>query len=145
MVRLDQITWSPAVTPGPRVPDDRDMYERREPEDHLIAEADGQVMGYIALGHPTPLASSTHVWEVQGLSVDPAAARMGIGRALVDAAVEEARRRGGRKVSLRVLAPNTAARRLYERCGFQVEGVLRDEFVLDDEPVDDVLMARHLR
>jgi ribosomal protein S18 acetylase RimI-like enzyme len=144
MVRLDQVTWAPTVTPGPPVPDDRDMFERREPADHLVAELGGRVVGYIALGHPTPLDSSRHVWEVQGLAVDPDAAGRGIGRALVEAAVEEVRRRGGRKVSLRVLGPNDPARRLYARCGFEVEGTLRGEFLLDGEPVDDVLMAVHL-
>lgn len=47
-------------------------------------------------------------------------------------------------VSLRVLAPNARARRLYEGCGFEVEGVLRHEFLLRGEYVDDLVMARHL-
>ena len=34
--------------------------------------------------------------------------------------------------------------RFYERCGFVVEGVLRGEFHLDGEYVDDVLMALDL-
>jgi len=58
--------------------------------------------------------------------------------------VAEARRRGARKVSLRVLGSNAVARRLYARCGFVEEGVLRDEFVLDGRFVDDVFMARFL-
>jgi RimJ/RimL family protein N-acetyltransferase len=41
-----------------------------------------------------------------------------------------------------VLGPNAAARALYESCGFTVEGVLREEFLLDGQYVDDVLMAR---
>jgi RimJ/RimL family protein N-acetyltransferase len=40
-----------------------------------------------------------------------------------------------------VFAPNDRARRLYERCGFEVEGVLRGEFRAGDDYVDDVLMA----
>jgi RimJ/RimL family protein N-acetyltransferase len=40
-----------------------------------------------------------------------------------------------------VLSTNPTAQRLYARCGFVVEGVLRGEFVLDDREVDDVLMA----
>ena len=53
-------------------------------------------------------------------------------------------RRGARKLSLRVLGDNTVARGLYESCGFAVEGVLRDEFLVDGRYVDDVLMARDL-
>ena len=47
-------------------------------------------------------------------------------------------------MSLRVLGSNAVARRLYARCGFVEEGVLRDEFVLDGRFVDDVFMARFL-
>ena len=65
-------------------------------------------------------------------------------RALLDAAVAEARRRGAQRLTLRVLGPNAGARRLYEAAGFVVEGTLRGEFVLDGGLVDDVLMARSL-
>jgi ribosomal protein S18 acetylase RimI-like enzyme len=151
LIELDELTWSTRTTPAPSP--GADPFGRRAPEDHLVAAVDdadaaggrsGAVVGYVALGHPTPLPASAHVWEVQGLAVDPAAAGRGVGRALVDAAVAEAARRGGRKVSLRVLAHNAVARRLYERAGFEVEGILRGEFLLDGRPVDDVLMARHL-
>jgi RimJ/RimL family protein N-acetyltransferase len=63
---------------------------------------------------------------------------------LVEAAVTHAAGRGARKVTLRVLGPNEGARRLYERCGFVVEGVLRGEFELAGRLVDDVLMAYRL-
>jgi len=43
-----------------------------------------------------------------------------------------------------VLGPNSGARALYEACGFEVEGVLREEFFLDGRYVDDVQMARRL-
>jgi RimJ/RimL family protein N-acetyltransferase len=62
----------------------------------------------------------------------------------VEAIVDEARTRGARKLSLRVLGPNTAAQKLYSRCGFEIEGTLRAEFLLDGQYVDDVLMARQL-
>jgi RimJ/RimL family protein N-acetyltransferase len=64
--------------------------------------------------------------------------------ALVDAAVREARARGARRLTLRVLGPNMAARGLYEAAGFVVEGVLPEEFLLDGRYVDDVLMALDL-
>ncbi|WP_143650286.1 GNAT family N-acetyltransferase, partial [Streptomyces tricolor] len=68
----------------------------------------------------------------------------GIGRALVRAAVAEARRRGARRLTLRVLAHNTPARSLYEAEGFAVEGVLPGEFLIDGRYVDDVCMGRSL-
>jgi ribosomal protein S18 acetylase RimI-like enzyme len=67
-----------------------------------------------------------------------------VGRALVRAAVEEARRRGARRITLRVLGHNTPARRLYESEGFAVEGIQPEEFRLAGEYVDDVLMGRRI-
>ena len=102
------------------------------------------IAGYISLGHPTRLHASDHVLQVTGLAVDPGVQGRGAGRALLEAGAAEARRRGARRLTLRVLGPNLAARRLYEACGFVVEGVLRGEFHLDGQDVDDVLMARAL-
>ncbi len=78
---------------------------------------------------------------LNGFAVSPTAQGQGVGRMLAEAAKTEARRRGATRLTLRVLAGNRAARRLYESCGFVVEGVLVGEFVLGGQPVDDVLMA----
>jgi RimJ/RimL family protein N-acetyltransferase len=45
---------------------------------------------------------------------------------------------------LRVLEPNRAARQLYARSGFEIEGILREQFLLNDRYVDDILMALDL-
>jgi putative acetyltransferase len=50
-----------------------------------------------------------------------------------------------RKVSLVVLADNTAAVALYEKCGFAVEGTLKDEYFLDGRYRTALIMARFLR
>jgi ribosomal protein S18 acetylase RimI-like enzyme len=110
----------------------------------LVAEIDGVVAGYISIRPATELQASRHVQHVTGLAVDPALQGRGVGRALVEAAALEAAKRGARRLTLRVLEPNVSARRLYDACGFVVEGVLRGEFRLDGEDVDDVLMARAL-
>jgi ribosomal protein S18 acetylase RimI-like enzyme len=143
--RLDRETWSylHAVSPPPG-PDDPFFRETSGPADHLVAELDGAVVGYVRLGFPTPLASNAHVRQIRGLAVADAARGNGVGRALVRAAVEEARRLGARRVTLRVLGHNTAARGLYESEGFVVEGVQPEEFHLDGGYVDDVLMGRSL-
>lgn len=140
--RLDQETWSyqHAVSPPPG-PDDPFFRETSGPADHLVAELDGAVVGYVRLGFPTGLASNAHVRQIRGLAVADSARGKGVGRALVGAAVEEARRLGARRLTLRVLGHNTAARKLYESEGFAVEGVQPEEFCLDGTYVDDVLMG----
>jgi ribosomal protein S18 acetylase RimI-like enzyme len=54
--------------------------------------------------------------------VDPRYRRWGVARALVDQAVRWAAERPAREVILWVADHNTAARRLYERTGFQPTG-----------------------
>ncbi|MGP2442579.1 GNAT family N-acetyltransferase [Streptomyces sp. JW3] len=143
---LDRETWSPlhAVSPPPE-PDAPFFREHSGPDAHLVAELDGRVVGYLRLGRPTGLAANSHVRAVHGLAVSEAARGHGIGRLLVRAAVAEARRLGARRLTLRVLGPNTPARGLYESEGFAVEGVQPEEFLLDGAYVDDVLMGRSLR
>ncbi|MEU5362741.1 GNAT family N-acetyltransferase [Streptomyces sp. NPDC005925] len=145
LARLDLATWSHlhAVTPRPEVPAPF-FHEQCGPRDHLVAELAGRVVGYVRLGFPTRLASNAHVRQIRGLAVADEARGLGVGRALVRAAVEEARHLGARRITLRVLGHNTPARRLYESEGFVVEGVQPEEFRLDGTYVDDVLMGRFL-
>ena len=147
LARIDLATWTPATSPAPP-PADAGSYlffdNGAAPSDVLTAEVDGVVAGYVRVRPPTLLPSNAHVLEVGGLAVDPARQGAGVGRQLVEAAVMECARRQARKLTLRVLGPNVGARRLYERCGFVIEGVLRAEFLLGSRYVDDVLMARHL-
>ena len=143
---LDRVTWSPlhAVTPRPQPPYPPFFTDRHAPEDHLVAELNRRIVGYVRLCFPTSLPCNTHVRQIQGLAVADEARGHGVGRALIRAAVEETRRRGARRLTLRVLAHNTPARKLYESEGFVVEGVLPEEFFLDGAYVDDVFMGRGL-
>ena len=139
---IDAVTWTADVSPAPPPSADAAFFgERTAPSDVLVAEADGAIAGYAALGQSVSLASHSHVLEIRGLAVHPAHQRCGVGRRLVEACIEQARSRGARKLSLRVLGGNVAARRLYESCGFTAEGILREEFFLGGRYVDDVLMA----
>lgn len=145
LARIDRATWTWLTSPAPPPPAGQPFFGAgTRPEDVLVAELDGAVAGYARVGHPTSLAASRHVLMVTGVAVDPGLQGLGVGRALMDGVHVEARRRGARKLSLRVLADNEAARRLYERAGYEVEGVLRGEFHLDGRDVDDVLMARRV-
>jgi ribosomal protein S18 acetylase RimI-like enzyme len=141
---LDAATWTPDVTPAPYDPERRFFDERTRADDVLVATVDGRIAGYVKLGRVNELAASDHVRMVSGLAVGPEFQRRGLGRALVDAAIAEARARGARRLTLRVLGGNEGARRLYEAAGFVVEGIQRGEFLLDGRYVDDVLMALDL-
>ncbi len=143
LLAIDRATWSPHTSPSPGPSAGPFFNERTRPGNVLVAElADGALAGWAKMEHPTPLPASEHVWHVNGLAVDPALEGHGIGRALMEGLIAEARARGARRMTLRVFGPNERARRLYERLGFEVEGVLRGEFrVGDGEYVDDWFMA----
>jgi ribosomal protein S18 acetylase RimI-like enzyme len=146
LATLDRATWTTVTSPAPPPPEpDWSFFDEKvDIRDVLVALVDGEVAGYVRLGRATPLAAGDHVVMINGLAVDPVRQRQGVGRALIDAAAAEASARGARRLRLRVLSHNEAARKLYERSGFVVEGVLRGEFFLDGAYVDDMLMARDL-
>ena len=114
------------------------------PGAHLVAEVDDALAGYIRLGPSTPLPENAHVVLIQGLAVDPGLRRLGVATALLWAAERRAAGRGARKLSLHVLSTNPGAMRLYARFGFEREGMLRAEFLIDGRYVDDVLLTKHL-
>ena len=83
--------------------------------------------------------------ELLTLAVAPAARRRGIGRALLDAALEAARLSGAEVLHLEVAAGNTAALALYAAAGFERSG-LRPAYYASPggAPEDAVLMRRTL-
>jgi ribosomal protein S18 acetylase RimI-like enzyme len=137
---LDRLTWSTLHSPAPAPPADRPF----ELDGVLVAELADGLAGYVKVGQAVPLRSSEHILEIKGLSVDPGYRRRGVGKALIHAALGQARAAGARRLMLRVLAHNTGARELYAQCGFEVEGVHRELFLLDGRYVDDIWMARSL-
>lgn len=146
LAALDRAAWSPlhAVLPAPAEPYEPFFDARHLPGDYLVAEVAGEVVGYIRLVLPTPLAATAHVRQIQGLVVAESARGRGVARALLRAAVERARAEGARRITLRVLGHNAPARALYASEGFAVEGVLPGELLIDGQYVDDVLMGRSL-
>jgi ribosomal protein S18 acetylase RimI-like enzyme len=145
LAEMDRRCWSTLSAVMPRPPEGKPFFDEwNRPADLLVPVVDGRVAGYLRLVRASSLASNAHVWQIRGLLVDEWARGRGIGRALLDAAAEETRRRGGRRLTLRVLGHNTAARSLYARAGYAVEGILPEEMHLDGRYVDDVLMGRRV-
>lgn len=90
-----------------------------ETRHYLVAEDGDALLGYAGL------VATGHQADVQTLAVSPAAQGRGLGRALLDALLAEARRRGVGEVVLEVRAENDAARRLYAAAGFERIGLRR--------------------
>jgi ribosomal protein S18 acetylase RimI-like enzyme len=137
---IDHDGWSYLHSPVPRPPLEKPF----ETDLVLVDEREGEIAGYIKRGDIWPLDSVTHVRDIKGLAVAPAFQRQGVGRALLEHVIAEARADGARKVTLRVLGHNTPAQALYKALGFVEEGNLRGLFLLDGTYVDDVLMALNL-
>ena len=82
----------------------------------LVAERDGEVVGFAAL------LETTDGTELNAIHLLPESVGTGLGRALMDAAVEEARRQGRRRLHLFVLEGNERAQAFYRRTGWRLTG-----------------------
>jgi RimJ/RimL family protein N-acetyltransferase len=106
----------------------------------FVAESsDGTLIGRLSLARDTHPASA-HVADL-GLMVAKDARRAGVGRALLEAAVDWARSSGVRKLELHVFPWNEPAIALYERFGFEREGLRKRHYRRAGEDVDAILMA----
>ena len=99
----------------------------------LVAEMDGTVCGYVGMN--LILGEG----EITNLAVSGAFRRQGIGERLID---ELCRTDGLERILLDVRVSNTAARRLYEKCGFTEDGIRRGFYSKPRE--DAVLMSRNM-
>lgn len=98
-----------------------------------------QVVGW-ALVMPNDAFGLTHSsWLALGVRRD--FRRRGIGRRLMDGVIEKAWQSGLERIELIVWADNRPAIDLYEKLGFQHEGVLRNYRFLDGKHTDAVMMA----
>jgi ribosomal protein S18 acetylase RimI-like enzyme len=83
----------------------------------FVARVDGEIVGSLTLAM-YPLPTRLKAW-IDDVVVDESARGQGVGEALSMAAVEEARRRGAKDVSLTSRPFRESANRLYQRLGFQ--------------------------
>lgn len=108
----------------------------------LVQALDAQgVIGGAGLGSHWQAERATS-GELFGLYVAPRARGRGVGEALVNAVLEQARRLGRTDVVLEVGSNNEAAIALYERCGFVRTGATEPHPRRDD--IHEVEMAHRL-
>jgi putative acetyltransferase len=113
---------------------------RRSPHAAVfVAEDERGIVGRLSVARDSHPASP-HVADL-GLMVAAGQRRRGIGRALLERAVEWAREVGVMKLELHVFPHNEPAIRLYEQFGFEREGLRRAHYRRAGELVDAILMA----
>ncbi|SCF96236.1 L-amino acid N-acyltransferase YncA [Streptomyces sp. DconLS] len=105
----------------------RDMFERADGTVlNLVAEENGTVVGWAALGPSREDDRRPQDGELLALYTAPDRLGTGIGKALMRQTLIDARERSFRRLVLWVLAANTSARRFYEHAGFLPDGASTD-------------------
>ena len=105
---------------------------------------DGRLRGVVGLVRSSRL-KQRHLATLWGMYVSSAARRCGAGRALIDAAVAQARAWSVEQVQLGVTDAAPEAKRLYEAAGFRTWGRQPRTLQWQDRFVDESHMALDLR
>lgn len=97
----------------------------------LIAEEGGELLGYVWARFVLDEG------DIGNVAVAPGFRRRGAGAALLEALLEEAARRQAAVVQLEVRESNLAARRLYEKNGFETVGKRKNYY---EKPAEDAIL-----
>lgn len=108
----------------------------------LVAVDDGRIVGNMGFEGGT-LAEERHAGTF-GLSVARGHRGRGVGTALLEALLDWAPTAGITRIQAWTWANNPGALALYERMGFEREGVARKAIIFDGAPTDAILVARLL-
>jgi L-amino acid N-acyltransferase YncA len=146
--------YRPAVLTGTasfelEAPDEPEMQKRMQAIleagfPYLVAERDGQVLGYGYLGAYRPRAA--YQWSVENsIYVAPAAQRTGTGRLLLQALIDDATKRGYRRI-VAVIGDSRSQGSigLHTALGFTHSGVVRSVGFKHGRWLDQVIMQLSL-
>lgn len=146
--QLDEETHFMMFEPGERtttLAQQRERFRRvlaQANQTILVAEDAGQLVGYISgLG-----GDCRRNWKTVQIVIGilQSYSGQGIGKRMFQAIEEWAVTQGLHRLELTVMAHNQRGIALYQRMGFQVEGVKRDDLFVDGGFVDQYMMAKLL-
>jgi ribosomal protein S18 acetylase RimI-like enzyme len=120
----------------------RDQLSYPEPNAAFGAFIGGELVASAAVAWPSKLPSSRHKTTLWGVFVSPRYRRNGLGRVIVQRAIEHAESAGVRRINLTVYVPNTAAIKLYESLQFEHCGVEPEAIRINSAYFDGCQMSR---
>ncbi len=106
---------------------------------HLVAMHDGKIIGWCdisALDRPV----FAHIGSL-GIGVLASYRGQGVGKALMNAALQKAKLKGLTRIELTVRESNTSAISLYEKMGFEKEGIHKKGVCIDGKYENHIFMA----
>lgn len=107
----------------------------------IVAEANRKIIGALTCGGGS-LRAERHATEL-GIYVHQALRDQGVGTLLMQAVIDWAQAsRTLRRLELEVMTSNARAIHVYEKFGFEREGIRRSLYLIDGQPVDMLIMAR---
>lgn len=146
--QLDEETHFMLLEPGERTTTLEQQRERiqrilgQANQTILVAEVDGRLVGYIAGMGGDYQRNRKTVHIVIGILQSYSG--QGIGKRLFQALEEWAVEHGIHRLELVVMTHNQRGIALYQRMGYQVEGVKRDDLFVDGGFIDQYMMAKLL-
>jgi ribosomal protein S18 acetylase RimI-like enzyme len=87
----------------------------------FVAVADGKGVGFVQLYPTFTSIGARRAWILNDLYVAPDARRLGVGRALLDAARTMAEETGAAWMELATAKDNARAQALYRKCGYRLD------------------------
>jgi ribosomal protein S18 acetylase RimI-like enzyme len=108
-----------------------------------VAEVEEQPVGYLKLGPmKLPFTPTGPAILLDQLYILKGHHGTGIAHALMDWALDEAKKRGAREIYLTVYTDNDRAKRFYDRYGFEAIG--RYDFMVGNHADEDIIMRKRI-
>ncbi len=139
-----RLTWSMVAVPPytkqfPGENFDWTPYARRSDRAWFVAAVDGRIAGHIRLRE-----TWNRYGAIEEIVVDGRFRRQGIGRRLLDAAIDWTRGRGLPGLMAEAQDNNAGACRFYARCGFHLGGFDREFYRGQDPETDEIALFWYL-
>lgn len=109
----------------------------------FVVEHDERLIGFLRASGSNLRRIKHKVYIVIGIL--QAFTGQGIGTRLFNEAEQWARQQGMTRMELSVMTGNKRGIALYKKCGFVIEGIQKNAFLINDQYSDDYIMAKLLK